>query len=268
MPHISSYRHGVPNWVDVSSPDPAAAAAFYGALFGWDAPEQPADFGGYRLFLKDGKPVAGVGPLMQGPPSWTTYVNVDDIDAAAARVTEGGGTVVVPPMDLPGASGRIGFGIDPAGGFVGLFQAGPNNVGAELVNELGTLVWNELNVRDPLSVLPFYEHVFGWEFVVMEGTPSGYHVVTVRGRAVAGVAAVLTAYPPAFYTVQWLGAAYLAYLGVRMLLAKPGDVGVCMQGERPALCVCGGVNWHMPARDGLATLSFEQVLGAWSCEGS
>lgn len=60
-------------------------------------------------------------------------------------------------------------------------------------------------------------------------------------------------------------------LGPRLpsvLLAKPGDVGVCMQGARPALCVCGGVNWHMPARDGLATLSFEQVLGAWSCEGS
>ncbi len=40
--------------------------------------------------------------------------------------------------------------------------------------------------------------------------------------AVAGVAALLVAYPSAFYAVQWLGAAYLAWLGVRMLLAKPG----------------------------------------------
>ena len=40
--------------------------------------------------------------------------------------------------------------------------------------------------------------------------------------AVAGVAALLTAYPPAFHAVQWLGAAYLAWLGARMLLAKPG----------------------------------------------
>ncbi len=40
--------------------------------------------------------------------------------------------------------------------------------------------------------------------------------------AVAGVAALLTAYPAAFHAVQWLGAAYLAWLGVRMLLAKPG----------------------------------------------
>jgi leucine efflux protein len=39
--------------------------------------------------------------------------------------------------------------------------------------------------------------------------------------AVAGVSALLTAYPPAFRAVQWLGAAYLAWLGLRMLLAKP-----------------------------------------------
>jgi len=40
--------------------------------------------------------------------------------------------------------------------------------------------------------------------------------------AVAGVAALLVAYPTAFHAVQWLGAAYLAWLGIKMLLAKPG----------------------------------------------
>ena len=40
--------------------------------------------------------------------------------------------------------------------------------------------------------------------------------------AVAGVAALLAAYPAAFHLVQWLGAAYLAWIGLRMLLAKPG----------------------------------------------
>jgi len=39
--------------------------------------------------------------------------------------------------------------------------------------------------------------------------------------AVAGVAALLSAYPTAFHAVQWLGAAYLAWLGGKMLLAKP-----------------------------------------------
>jgi threonine/homoserine/homoserine lactone efflux protein len=41
--------------------------------------------------------------------------------------------------------------------------------------------------------------------------------------AVAGVAALLMTYPAAFSAVQWLGAGYLAWLGLRMLLAKPGD---------------------------------------------
>ncbi|OUM01504.1 LysE family transporter [Variovorax sp. JS1663] len=44
--------------------------------------------------------------------------------------------------------------------------------------------------------------------------------------AVAGVAALLAAFPPAFKAVQWLGAAYLAWMGFRMLTAKPGAAPV------------------------------------------
>jgi len=44
--------------------------------------------------------------------------------------------------------------------------------------------------------------------------------------AVAGVATLLASYPAAFEMVQWAGASYLAWLGVRMLLAKPGDAPV------------------------------------------
>jgi threonine/homoserine/homoserine lactone efflux protein len=44
--------------------------------------------------------------------------------------------------------------------------------------------------------------------------------------AVAGVATLLATYPPAFYAVQWLGAAYLAWLGFKLLTAQPGDAPV------------------------------------------
>jgi threonine/homoserine/homoserine lactone efflux protein len=44
--------------------------------------------------------------------------------------------------------------------------------------------------------------------------------------AVAGVAALLSTYPAAFNAVQWLGASYLAWLGIKMLLAKPGAAPV------------------------------------------
>ncbi|MBS0495829.1 MAG: LysE family transporter [Proteobacteria bacterium] len=44
--------------------------------------------------------------------------------------------------------------------------------------------------------------------------------------AVAGVAGLLAAYPAAFHAVQWLGAAYLGWMGYKMLTAKPGDAPV------------------------------------------
>ena len=44
--------------------------------------------------------------------------------------------------------------------------------------------------------------------------------------AVAGVAALLGAYPAAFHAVQWVGAGYLAWLGGKMLLAQPGAAPV------------------------------------------
>ena len=58
---------------------------------------------------------------------------------------------------------------------------------------------------------------FGSIFGVMAGDQ------VLMWTAVAGVAALLAASPAAFRAVQWLGAGYLAWLGLRMILAKPGD---------------------------------------------
>ena len=44
--------------------------------------------------------------------------------------------------------------------------------------------------------------------------------------AVAGIAALLAASPKVFAAVQYLGAAYLAYIGFKMILAKPGDAPI------------------------------------------
>lgn len=44
--------------------------------------------------------------------------------------------------------------------------------------------------------------------------------------AVAGVSAVMAAYPTAFHIVQWAGALYLAWLGIKMLMVKPGDAPI------------------------------------------
>jgi threonine/homoserine/homoserine lactone efflux protein len=65
---------------------------------------------------------------------------------------------------------------------------------------------------------------------IMGGTAATFGLMlgdqVLMWLAVAGVAAIITNYPGAFQAVQWLGAAYLAYLGIRMLMAKPGDAPI------------------------------------------
>jgi uncharacterized protein len=223
MPEMTSYRHGVPAWGDVSSTDIGAACAFYGGLFGWDAEDLGPDAGGYRLFRKNGLMVAGIGPAMGGAPSaWSTYFAVDDLDDAAAGIAPAGGTLAVPPMDLPNDSGRICFGIDPTGGFFGLFEAGPNHVGAQLVNELGTVTWNELNVRDPDTACAFYDALLGFETIGMPGSEMSYRVVTLAGRWIAGVMPMGDSFPPGIPT-NWL--TYFAVEDAEAACARCTELG-------------------------------------------
>ncbi|MEU1543711.1 VOC family protein [Actinacidiphila glaucinigra] len=83
---------GTPYWAQLGSPDPQSAAAFYGALFGWDFTEDPARGPGHLTARLRGLPVAGLGPVGDLPrPGWTACFTVDDTDKAAASVVAAGG---------------------------------------------------------------------------------------------------------------------------------------------------------------------------------
>jgi len=170
---FTSYPPATPCWVDLSSPDVAGAKTFYGALFGWEATEGSSESGGYCMFQKMGKNVAGLGPIMSEgqPPAWMTYVAVDDADATVAKVTAAGGMVVVAPMDVLDA-GRMAVFIDPTGAALALWQPGVH-IGADLANEPGTFTWNELQTRDVEGAKPFYRAVFGWDADTRDG-PMAY----------------------------------------------------------------------------------------------
>src|SRR5687767_727873 len=96
------YPPGVPCWVDTEQPDVDAAAAFYGALFGWEFEDRmPADAPGRYLVARlDGRDVAAVGSQPGGAARaavWNTYVAVDSADDAAARVEAAGGRTLIAP---------------------------------------------------------------------------------------------------------------------------------------------------------------------------
>jgi predicted enzyme related to lactoylglutathione lyase len=158
---VDRYEEGVPSWVDLGTSDVDAAVAFYGELFGWEAPAHSPEAGGYRVCMLKGRPVAGLGPQMNpGPPVWATYVNTADADGVAARVAANGGQVLAPAFDVMDA-GRMATFADPSGAVLSAWQ--PNNHrGAGLVNEPGTYAWSELVATDVEGALTFYPAVFGW----------------------------------------------------------------------------------------------------------
>jgi predicted enzyme related to lactoylglutathione lyase len=182
MTKKTRYEPGEPTWIDLTTPDVTATVAFYGALFGWTAEEGLPEFGGYASFLKNGKKVAGVMPLMDAsmPPVWTSYVSTDDADKTAALVSDNGGTVYAPPMDVADL-GRMAVFADPVGAAFGVWQPG-THTGAELVDEEGTFTWTELSTRDQAKALPFYESVLGWTAKSMDG----YTEFQLGGTSVAG----------------------------------------------------------------------------------
>ncbi|MDT2008937.1 VOC family protein [Rhodococcus opacus] len=77
---------------------------FYTGLFGWnsDTNEDP-QYGGYSIFSRNGKPIAGLGPQQPGNPYgnvWTTYIASEDAEATAAKAAEAGGQVMMPAMTV------------------------------------------------------------------------------------------------------------------------------------------------------------------------
>jgi predicted enzyme related to lactoylglutathione lyase len=159
---VDRYQHGVPSWVDVSSPDPARTRDFYASLFGWEMAVGPPEAGGYAIAQVRGRSVAGIGPQMNpaAPPAWTTYVDVDSADDVVERVRANGGTVFAEPMDVMDV-GRMAIFADPTGAVIGLWQPG-THLGAQVVNETNTWSWSELLTTDVERDKQFYAAVFGW----------------------------------------------------------------------------------------------------------
>ncbi|MBI2168909.1 MAG: VOC family protein [Actinobacteria bacterium] len=204
MSERTSYAPGTPCWIDIGT-DVEAAKAFYGGLFGWEftAAGPPEETGGYGMFAKNGKTVAGVGPQQSpGPPFWTTYVAVADADATAITVKENGGQEIVAPMDVMTA-GRMAVFQDPEGAFFSVWQLADHR-GAELVNEPGAWSWNELNTRNLDAAKSFYSAVFGWECVTQDmGGGMSYTEVKLDGNSVAGMMD-MPAQVPEMVPAHWL----------------------------------------------------------------
>jgi predicted enzyme related to lactoylglutathione lyase len=118
-------------WNELATRDAEAAKAFYSQVFGWTWEGMPMDGITYWMFQVDGRVVGGVVTMDENwpaevPAHWMVYFNVDDCDASAAKAAELGGSVSVPPTDIP--VGRFAVINDPHGAvfsMIKLEQADP-----------------------------------------------------------------------------------------------------------------------------------------------
>lgn len=103
-------------WNELIARDLDGALAFYAAMFGWKSSERMATpNGAYAILDHHGTRIGAMASAREGEPdSWRYYLRVDDVAAAAARVTAGGGLIAMGPFDVPGGD-RILIGQDPHG---------------------------------------------------------------------------------------------------------------------------------------------------------
>ncbi len=129
-PHLGQMEVGNVGWHELLTDDPAKAFDYYSRHYGWqkDLAQEMGAMGTYQTFRTDtaiytGGMMARSGPgIPEGiPPHWKFYFAVPDIEAAQQRVIDGGGKVVLPPMDVPGGS-RIMQALDNQNGSFALTE--------------------------------------------------------------------------------------------------------------------------------------------------
>jgi predicted enzyme related to lactoylglutathione lyase len=219
---MTSYVPGTPCWIDLGSPNIDESVAFYTGMFGWNVQDMGPEAGNYRMCSLGGKPVAGIGPLQMpgAPPAWTTYISVEDADATAGSVTQAGGQVLAPVMDVMGL-GRMAVFMDAAGAVIAAWQP-QAFAGSQLVNETGTVCWNELMTRGPEDSKAFYSAVFGWAPQVEDWNSGPYTVWVNDARPVAGMMPMDDSFDPEI-PPYWL--VYFAVDDTDVATAKAVELG-------------------------------------------
>jgi predicted enzyme related to lactoylglutathione lyase len=114
-------------WNELMSKDAEAAVKFYKELFGWNT-KQHTLHTGYQIIIKDGKEIGGImqmdAEFGDTPSHWLPYVSVGNVDETVEKVKQLGGTVCVPPTDIPSV-GRFSVVSDPSGGTLSIITLLP-----------------------------------------------------------------------------------------------------------------------------------------------
>ncbi len=171
-------------WFELSTRNVDGVKKFYGELCGWTTTPSPMSGSVYHHWMKDGMMFGGImdmnSPEWANVPShWMTYVSVTDVDAKASKVSELGGSICVPPTDIP-TVGRFCVVNDPTGGTFSLISLKQAKAIAPV------MAWNELMTRDATKAKSFYTKLLGWTTDAMPMGGDVDYLICKNGETMLG----------------------------------------------------------------------------------
>jgi uncharacterized protein len=166
QPASGEHYAGKVIWLDLVTPDLAAAKRFYGELFGWTFQEVSKGRTRYCIATLNGSQVGGlvqrtIGPGERRQPAWLTFLSVADVEQAERTALANGGKVLSEPRSYP-QRGRQAVFADPQGAVFAVMQSSSGDP-PDVLAQAGQWIWVSLLADDPDKDAAFYRAVFGYE---------------------------------------------------------------------------------------------------------
>ncbi|MGD0280357.1 MAG: VOC family protein [Smithella sp.] len=167
-------------FVELVTPDIAAAKKFYAKLFGWTFRDiQDGEIKYAQAFL-DGRTVAGLihkkipsGEHRQ--PAWLSFFSVGDVDAAKNVALQNGAKILFEPHSIPDR-GREAVFADPQGAVFAVLDSS-NGDPPDTLAAPGEWIWISLMTRDPETSAAFYQKLFDYEVFELPSGKGAQHLL-------------------------------------------------------------------------------------------
>ncbi len=177
-PPSAEHHRGKVVFVELVTPDLAAAKRFYGGLFGWSFQDAGGGVNRFTQASVAGRVVAGIvqRTMPSGRrPAWLTFMAADDAGKAAALATQSGGKLLFEPHRIANL-GEEAILADPQGAVFAVLASGSGDP-PDLLAEAGEWIWSSLITTDPDAGAGFYKSLFGFDVFNLPDAQDARHLI-------------------------------------------------------------------------------------------
>jgi predicted enzyme related to lactoylglutathione lyase len=205
-PASEEHHVGKVIFVELVTPDLAAAKQFYAGLFGWTFRDIQAGGTEYAEAILDGHPVAGlmhrdVPADKHRQPAWLSFIAVSDVDAAKEIALQHGAKVLFEPHSIPDR-GREAVFADPQGAIFAVLASSSGDP-PDVLAAPGDWIWSSLITSDPDTDAAFYQALFDYEVYELPADDGAQHLMLASGNYARASANTLPANKPNMHP-HWL----------------------------------------------------------------